>query len=101
MSLLTLSKAQKKLSKHIRQTRLSMGLTQSGLSKRSGVSLATLRKFEQKGIISLESYLKLLVVLNCLDALINTMKPEEPRFASIDDVLKNRTKKLPQKGWLS
>ncbi len=101
MLLSTLSKAQEKLAKHIRQTRLSMGLTQSGLSKRSGVSLASLRKFEQQGITSLESYLKLLMVLNYLDTLINTMKPEKPEFTSIDDVLKNRTKKLPQKGWLS
>ncbi|MFP5080240.1 hypothetical protein [Pedobacter sp. JCM 36344] len=30
-----------------------MELTQEGLAERSGVSLATLRKFEQKGVISI------------------------------------------------
>ena len=54
------SKAQKKLAENIRERRLQMELTQEGLAERSGVSLSTLRKFEQKGSISLESFLKLL-----------------------------------------
>jgi hypothetical protein len=33
-----------------------MALTQEGLSERSGVPLAALRKFEQKGSISLEFF---------------------------------------------
>lgn len=35
-----------------------MNLTQEGLAERSGVPLSTLRKFEQKGMISLDSFLK-------------------------------------------
>lgn len=49
--------------------------------------LATLRKFEQKGIISLESFLKLLMVVGGLEEIINALKPVKPKFTSIDQVL--------------
>jgi hypothetical protein len=43
-------------------------LTREGLAERSGVPLATLRKFEQKGSTSLESFfLKLLMVIGGLE----------------------------------
>ncbi len=101
MVLLTVSKSQNKLAEYTKRMRLNMGLTQTGLAKRSGVSLATLRKFEQKGIISLESYLKLLMVLKHLSTFIEAMEPEKSKFLSIDDVLKNKTKKSLKKGWRS
>lgn len=66
-----------------------MELTQEGLAERSGVPLATLRKFEQKGAISLESFLKLLMVVGGLEDIINMLKPSKPKFTSIDDVLKD------------
>ena len=105
MSLITVTKAQKKIAKFSRQRRLNSGLTQSGLANRAGVSLSTLRKFEQKGIISLESYLKLLMVFNAIEKLIEAIKPDSLVFLSIDDVIKdvdqNKQKKTPQKGWRS
>lgn len=66
-----------------------MALTQEGLSERSGVPLATLRKFEQKGSISLESFLKLLMVIGGLEEIITVLKPSKPNFTSIDEVLKD------------
>jgi transcriptional regulator with XRE-family HTH domain len=69
-----------------------MDLTQEGLAERSGVSLSTLRKFEQKGSISLESFLKLLSVIGGLEEVINALKPSKPNFKSIDEVLKQRQK---------
>ncbi|WP_200859592.1 XRE family transcriptional regulator [Sphingobacterium paucimobilis] len=82
------SKAQKKIADHVRDRRLVLELTQDGLSQRSGVPLATLRKFEQKGIISLESLLKILVVVGGLEDIIVALEPDKPTFTSIDDVLK-------------
>lgn len=76
-----------------------MGLTQQGLADRSGVKLATLRKFEQKGAISLESFLKLLMVLGSLDLVVEAVKPGQARFSSIDEVLEEAEKKMPQRGW--
>jgi len=91
ISLISISKAQQKLTENIRDRRLSMELTQTGLAKRSGVPLATLRKFEQTGVISLESFLKLLMVVGGIEDIINELKPAKPNFTSIDDVLKDTT----------
>ena len=78
-----------------------MGLTQAGLATRAGVSLPTLRKFEQKGQISLESFLKLLMILDRLEAVVNALEPAEQVFASIDDVLIADKKSTPKRGWRS
>ena len=83
----------------MRTRRLEMGLTQEGLAERSGVSLRTLRKFEQKGLISLESFLKLAMALGCLEDFVNAAEPSETEFTSIDDVLKDNKIKTPKKGW--
>ncbi len=57
----------KELLEHIAQNaralRLTQNLTQSGLSVRSGVALATIKKFEHSGQISLESLLKIAIAL--------------------------------------
>ena len=99
VSLITVSKAQKILAENTRARRLETGLTQEGLAKRAGVSLPTLRKFEQKGLISLESFLKLMLVLDGLEALVEATAPQQTEFSSIDDVLADKAKKKRQKGW--
>ncbi len=53
-SLITTAKAQKRIAANVRAQRLQIDLTQEGLARRSGVPLPTLRKFEQKGSISLD-----------------------------------------------
>jgi len=85
--LTTSAKAQKILAENTRRRRLEMDLTQEGLAKRSGVPLPTLRKFEQKHTISLESYLKLQMVLGSLDDILEATKMEKSEFTSIDEVL--------------
>ncbi|MCF6262710.1 MAG: helix-turn-helix domain-containing protein [Xanthomonadales bacterium] len=97
--LITVSKAQKKLSDNLRARRLAVGLTQQGLARRSGVSLPTLRKFEQKGLISLESFLKLLLVLDGLTQLVAATAPPQMEFSSIDEVLAMKKKPVRKKGW--
>jgi transcriptional regulator with XRE-family HTH domain len=99
VSLITVSKAQKMLAEHTRARRLGMGLTQQGLAIRAGVSLPTLRKFEQKHTISLESFLKLLMVLDSLEQVVQATAPTQTKFSSIDDVLEDNEKKTPRKGW--
>lgn len=92
------SKAQKKIAENVRKRRLQMDLTQEGLAERSGVPLSTLRKFEQKGNISLESFLKLLSVIGGLEEVINALKPNIPNFKSIDDVLKTEAEIIKKRG---
>jgi len=87
MLLITVPKAQKQLADHLRSRRLGMNLSQAGLAERSGVALPTLRKFEQQGTLSLESFLKLLMVVGGLDEMMKAIQPAPMQFASIDDVL--------------
>lgn len=88
--LTTLPKAQKKLAENLRLRRLKMDLTQEGVAARSGVSLPTLRKFEQKGTISLESFLKILMVLGGIDEILKATEPSSTKFSSIDEVLADK-----------
>lgn len=69
-----------------------MNLIQEGLAGRSGVPLPTLRKFEQKGLISLDSFLKVLSVVGGLEEMVDVLKPKEHSFKSIDEVLNNPLK---------
>lgn len=97
---LTVSKAQQAVAGNMRDRRLATGLTQQGLAKRSGVSLATLRKFEQKGVVSLESFLRLTMVLDALENVVKATEPPAPAYSSIDEVLEAERKKPPRKkGW--
>jgi len=71
-----------------KQKRQSLGFTQKELSSRAGVSLGSLKRFETSGQISLESLLKLALVLECLGDFDGVCgEEEEERFESIDDVL--------------
>jgi len=97
--LISSTKAQRKIAENMKGLRLEKGFTQEGLSERSGVSLSSLRKFEQKGMLSLESFLKLALTLGCLEKLIQATQPSENSFSSIDDVLKKKEDKKPKRGW--
>ncbi len=100
MLLLTVSKAQGAIAENMRNRRLATGLTQQGLAKRSGVSIATLRKFEQKGAISLESFLRLAMVLDTLEDMVKATELSVTEYSSIDEVLEAERKKPPRKkGW--
>ncbi len=89
VSLITPAKAQRKLAENLRARRLQLGLTQEGLSERSGVPLPTLRKFEQKWLISLESFLKILMVLGGLEEILKATQIKNTHFSTIDDVLED------------
>lgn len=55
------------LAARIKELRLSKGWKQVTLAQRSGVSLASLRRFEESGRVSLQNLLKLTFALNRLD----------------------------------
>ena len=71
-----------------KQKRLSLNLTQEGLSNKSGVSLGSIKRFESSGEISFESLLKLAFVLDCLDDFKNIANKEDEQYHSMDDLLK-------------
>lgn len=98
MLFISFSKVQMKIVENVRDRRLQMELTQEGLSERSGVSLSTLRKFEQKGVISLDSFLKILSVVGGLEEMLEALKAKEQHFKSIDEVLKSEEKSTRKRG---
>ena len=71
-----------------KQKRLSLNLTQEGLSNKSGVSLGSIKRFESSGEISLESLLKVALVLNCLDDFKNIANEKDEQYESMEDLLK-------------
>ncbi|BAF72562.1 helix-turn-helix domain-containing protein [Sulfurovum sp. NBC37-1] len=77
------------LKSKFRQRRKALGYTQTELSERSGVSLGSLKRFERSGQISLESLLKLALVLDCLGDFSSLCEVEEERLGSIAEVLES------------
>ena len=73
------------IAKREKALRKKRGFTQSQLSSRSGVTLGTLRRFEQTGQISFESLIRLCRALDCesqLDSLF-----AKPAYRSIQEVI--------------
>jgi len=96
--LMTPAKAKKTLAHNLRGRRLAMDFTQAGLSKRSGVALATLRKFEQSGAVSIDNLFKLMLVLGGLEDVIQATEPGQTNFNSIDDVMSGRESPTRKRG---
>ena len=75
--------------------RLSIGYTQQTLSKKTGVSLGSIKRFESSGEISLKSLLKLSVTLECIDdfSLIASEKIDNSEPISIEALQKASVKR--------
>lgn len=63
----------------IREARQTMSLRQEDLARRSGVPIATLRRFERSGRIGFPGFAKLAVTLGIADRMLEamTLKPED------------------------
>jgi len=79
------------LSDRHRLARKRAGLSQVELAERSGVSLGTLKRFETTGKISLESFLKLLLVLGRIGELEKILFPTED-LKEIEKLFSDRTR---------
>ncbi len=66
-SLTTPEQVGKSLAARVKELRLARGWKQATLAQRSGVTLASLRRFEESGRVSLENLLELAFALNRLD----------------------------------
>ena len=83
------------LAKRMRELRLRKKWKRMTLADRSGVSNSSLRRFEQTGKISLESFLKL---MSTFDRLFEMEKLLQPLAVKSIDDLEMRKKKLPKRG---
>lgn len=65
------------LAERHRALRKQLKMSQSEMAERSGVSLGSLKRFENQGKISLESFLKLAHLLGRLEEFISLLHPIE------------------------
>jgi transcriptional regulator with XRE-family HTH domain len=70
---------------NVRRRRKERGLTQAGLAKRAGVSLGSLKRFEQSFQISLHSLAKIAIALDAEDGFGALF--EQRYYRSIQDVI--------------
>lgn len=82
------------LAKQLQAKRLGYNLSQKTLADRAGVSYGVLKKFERTGKISLESLLKLALVLDSLTEfeILFTYKPHQA-FTTLDELLQDTSRK--------
>ena len=88
----------REIAKKAQDKRLKLNLSQQTLSEKSGVSYGTLKKFEQKGQISLESLLKIALALGELDTFEHLFPNSENALpTSLDELLDDNTRKRGRK----
>lgn len=78
------------IAKKIIRLRKRKKITQKELAARSGVSLGSLKRFEQSGEISLQSLTKIAIALDVEGELEHLF--ENVPFASIEEVINEQTK---------
>ncbi|MDX8430502.1 MAG: helix-turn-helix transcriptional regulator [Candidatus Algichlamydia australiensis] len=82
------------IAKRLKNRRLHINMSQKTLSERSGVSLSTLKKFEYTGKISLESLLKLAIILEIFEDFQNLFVSKlEEVPATLDEILIDKSRK--------
>ncbi|MFM8454915.1 MAG: helix-turn-helix domain-containing protein [Gammaproteobacteria bacterium] len=98
INMMTPQEMQKAIALQLRALRLERNLSQQTLSERSGVSYGSLKKFEQTGQISLESLLKLALILGCMDDIKALFEPRPlSKALSLDELIEDKKRKRGRK----
>lgn len=84
------------LAQRLRALRLVAGWKQTTLAERSGVTLASLRRFESTGRISLQSLLRLCGALGRLDEFDHLLRP--PTARSLAELEARASSPMPKRG---
>ena len=89
LQFVTYYEKQLEIAKRFIAIRKSKKISQQRLSILSGVSYASIRRFEKSGDISLSSLVKLALALNLYDDLDNLFKNYQ-KYKSIEDVINDQ-----------
>ena len=92
MNLKLPSEIQLEISEKVKKLRKQQKLTQTALANQSGVALASLKRFEQSGKISLDSLLKIAQILDALNEFEQIFAPKKQVPKSLDEILKKQQK---------
>ena len=79
---------QMEIVKNLRKKRKDMKITQEELAKKSGVSFGSIKRFENTGEISLFSLVKIAIVLDCENELMELFKKKE--YSSIEEIINGK-----------
>ncbi len=80
----------------LRERRLELNLTQKGLANKAGVSLGTLKRFENTHEISLKHLIMIALVLDASGEFEQLFTKRQ--FESLDEVLKTTKEKKRERG---
>lgn len=89
LEFVTYYEKQSEISQRFKAIRKNRKVSQQRLSELSGVSYASIRRFEKTGDISLASLVKLALALQLYDDLDNLFKIQK-EYKSIEDVISER-----------
>lgn len=81
----------REISKKAKQKRIDLNITQQELAERSGVSYGSVKRFEQRGEISLKNLLQIATVLRSAGDFESLFSKQ--RYQSIDDVIQEKSRK--------
>ena len=95
-NLITPEDVAQQLAKKARTLRLERNWKQATLAERSGVTLASLRRFERTGLASLQNFLKLAFALGRLDEFESLLQP--PDAGSIAELEAAQAIHKPKRG---
>lgn len=73
------------IAKNEKKRRKQLGMTQNKLAEEASISLASLRRFEQKGEIALSSLMKIAIVLRAQDEFLSLFP--SIRYKSIKEII--------------
>ena len=94
IELLSTSDLSSLIAHQLQVKRLAFNLSQKTLADRAGVSYGVLKKFERTGKISLESLLKLALVLDSLHEFELLFKHDQVvPYVTLDELIKDKSRK--------
>ena len=91
-SLATADQVRVAISTAARARRIALRMTQTDLSARSGVALATLKRFEQRGRIGIEALLQIATALDALEGFTDLFPGIEQK--TLDDLERSQKPRL-------
>lgn len=94
--LITPLDAQKMMAERVRAARLTAGWKQSTLAQRAGVTLPTLRRFEQTSEVSLKYLMRICHALGRLGEFENVLRP--PPAATLAELEKRTSQQQRKRG---
>lgn len=79
---------QLEIAKNVKKRRKELRITQEEFAKKSGVSFGSIKRFENTGEISLFSLVKIAIILNCENELLELFKQNE--YNSIEEIINEK-----------